>query len=167
MQVRAVSWPTLGDQATFRRRATVLAIASLLAVTLPLAAMVVANPAAVRPVLPLALGVGMLAALWIHGAARTSARRAELEHSFAGLVVLHHGDAYRVEERPILGSYATRRLAAAAALDRGGWAIVVRAWDRYWLLAASPAREQDRRTQPVSFRTRAVADVIPAIRDAS
>lgn len=167
MQVRAVSWPTQGDQATFRRRATVLAIGSLLAVTLPLTAAVAANPAMLRGVLPLALGTGMLAALWIHGAARTSARRAELERSFAGLVVLHHGDAYRVADSPILGSYATRRLAATAALDRGGWAIVVRAWDRYWLLAAAPAHGHEARTQPVSFRTRAVADVIPAVRDAS
>jgi hypothetical protein len=164
MNARTVSWPHQGDQATFRRRSLVLAATCTLLVLVPLVLTAMANPAAVRPALPLALGLGMLAALWIHGAARTSARRAELERSFAGLVVLHQGVAYRVDERPVLGAYPTRRHAASAALERGNWAIVVRAWDRCWLLAASPVRDDDSRTTPVSFRSRAVADVIPATR---
>jgi hypothetical protein len=73
-----------------------------------------------------------------------------------------------VAERPVLGAYPNRRQAATAALDRGGWALVVRAWDRCWLLDAVPVAVQaeDTSTQPVvpvSFRSRAVADVIPAI----
>jgi hypothetical protein len=121
------------------------------------------EPALLRPVLPLAAGMGMLAALWIHGAARSSARRAEMERSFAGLVVLHHGEAYQVADRPIIGSYASRRHAASAALERGSWAIIVQAWDRCWLLDARPVSERSTQRPPVSFRSRAVADVIPAI----
>jgi hypothetical protein len=164
MQSRSVSWPVHGDLQTFRRRSAVLAAVCALVVVTPLALAAYLEPASVRPAIPLALGLGMLAALWIHGAARTSARRTELERSFAGLAVVHHGAAYRVGLRPVLGAYATRRAAATAALERGGWAIVVRAWDRYWLLAATPLREGEARRDPVSFRSRAVADVIPAVR---
>ncbi len=165
MQVRAVSWPVMGDQATFRRRATVLAAAGAATIIAGLAVAVVANPALLRPLLPLAASAGLLLGLWVHGSARSSARRAEVEQSFAGLVVLHHGQAFQVDEQPMLGTYASRRHAASAALDRGGWAIIVQAWDRYWLLSASPARAESPRRAPVSFRSRAVADVIPAIRE--
>lgn len=163
MQVRSVSWPTQGDQATFRRRAAVQAIAGSAVIIAGLVLAVVANDALLRPLLPLAAGCGLLLGLWVHGSARASARRAEVERSFAGLVVLHQGQAFEVDERPMLGAYATRRDAAVAALDRGGWAIVVQAWDQYWLLSASPAREATPARAPVSFRSRAVADVIPAI----
>ncbi len=164
MQGRAVSWPTMGDTRTFRRRALVLCSAGAVVVLAPLVFATMANPSLLLPVLPLALGGGLLVALWSRRAARTHARRAELERSFAGLTVLHAGGAYAVAAHPVLGSYATRRDAATAALERGSWALVVRAWDRYWLLDAAPVRDHAPRTAPVSFRTRAVADVIPAIR---
>jgi hypothetical protein len=126
----------------------------------------IANPALLRPVLPLAAGALLLTLLWTHAAARTSARRAEVARSFAGLTVLHLGERYAVADRPLLGEYATRRDAARAALDRGSWAIIVQAWDRYFLLAAHPVTDaMTRGPDPVSFRSRAVADVIPAIRD--
>ena len=167
MQVRAVSWPTQGDQPTFRRRAVVLAVVGTACIVGALAVAVVANGALLRPLVPLAASAGLLLGLWVHGSARAAARSAEVERSFAGLVVLHHGDAFQVDERPMLGAYATRRQAASAALDRGGWAIIVQAWDRYWLLAARPARDAASTTRPpVSFRSRAVADVVPAIREA-
>lgn len=165
MQMRSVSWPTQGDQTTFRRRALLLGATASLLVIVPLVVATMIEPALLRPVLPLAAGMGMLAALWIHDTARASARRAELERSFAGLVVLHLGEAYQVADRPVLGSYASRRHAASAALDRGSWAIVVQAWDRCWLLDARPVASRATSTRPpVSFRSRAVADVIPAIR---
>ncbi|MCB0878751.1 MAG: hypothetical protein KDC46_07200 [Thermoleophilia bacterium] len=164
MQVRSVSWPAQGDVATFRRRSLVLGMVAATMLVVPLVTAMLVNPLLVRPALPLVAGTALLAALWIHGAARESARRAEVERSFAGLSVLHHGAAYRVDQHPVLGSYSSRRHAASAALDRGGWALVVRAWDRYWLLAATPAEEREREAPaPVSFRSRAVADVIPAI----
>lgn len=165
MQVRSVSWPVLGDQATFRRRAALLAVTGAAAIVAGLVVAVVANPALLRPLLPLAASAGLLLGLWVHGSAKSSARRAEVERSFAGLVVLHQGQAFQVDDQPMLGAYASRRHAASAALDRGGWAIIVQAWDRYWLLSASPAREESPRSTPVSFRSRAVADVIPAIRE--
>ncbi len=163
MQVRSVSWPVQGDQATFRRRAVLLAGVGAAAIVGGLVAAVIANPALLRPLIPLAASAGLLLGLWVHGAARASARRAEIERSFAGLQVLHHGQAYAVDAAPILGTYATRRDAAKAALDRGSWAVIVQAWDRYWLLSASPVRDAATAKAPVAFRSRAVADVIPAI----
>ncbi len=156
----------MGDRTTFRRRALLLAAAGGACITAGLVVAVVANGALLRPLLPLAASTGLLLGLWVHGSAKASARRAEVERSFAGLVVLHHGQAFQVDEQPMLGTYASRRHAAAAALERGGWAIVVQAWDRYWLLSASPVRDAEpSRRAPVSFRSRAVADVIPAIRE--
>lgn len=163
MQVRSVSWPVLGDEATFRRRAFLLAATGASVIVAGLVISVVANPALLRPLLPLAASAGLLLGLWVHGSAKASARRAEVEQSFAGLVVLHHGQAFQVDDQPMLGTYASRRHAASAALERGGWAIIVQAWDRYWLLSAAPVRDTEPRRNPVSFRSRAVADVIPAI----
>ncbi len=161
---RTVSWPTQGDQTTFRRRSITLGAALALALIAAFGTLVAIDPDTLRSALPLALGMGALSALWVHGSARATARRAELDRSFAGLVVVHHGVAYAVSQQPILGEYPNRRQAATAALDRGGWAIVIRAWDRYWLLDAAPVRAaQHGEPSPVSFRSRAVADVIPAI----
>lgn len=166
MQVRTVSWPVTGDRATFRRRMTLLLGTGALLVSAGVAIATIANPALLRPLLPLAASSLLLTLLWAHGAARAAARRMEVERSFAGTVVLHHREAYAVAERPVLGEFSTRRHAARAAVERGGWALIVQAWDRYYLLAAAPAREQSERTAPVSFRSRAVADVVPAIHDA-
>ncbi len=165
MQVRAVSWPTQGDRSTFRRRALLLGSLGLSVIVVAVAAATLANEQLLRPLLPLAVACGLLLLLWIHGAARTAARRAEVEQSFAGLAVLHHGASFQVARRPLLGEYATRRAAARAAIERGGWAIIVRAWDRWYLLAAAPTRAVDAGATPVSFRSRAVADVVPAIHD--
>jgi hypothetical protein len=163
MQVRTVSWPVMGDRATFRRRLALLLGTGAVAVAAAVGIAGVANEALLRPVLPLAGATLLLMLLWAHGVARGAGRRAEVRRSFAGLVVLHHGEAYAVADRPVLGEFATRRDAARAAIERGGWAIIVQAWDRFYLLAASPAREG--RDAPVSFRSRAVADVVPAVRD--
>ena len=164
MQVRTVSWPAMGDRATFRRRVMLLAGGGLAVVAASVALATVAQPALLRPLLPLAASALLLVLLWTHGAARTTARRTEVERSFAGLVVLHHGQAYEVEAAPMLGEHPSRREAARAALDRGGWAIIVHAWDRYYVLAAAPLRDSARGgIAAVSFRSRAVADVVPAI----
>lgn len=166
MQVRTVSWPVTGDQATFRRRLATRLGAGALAIAASVTCASLLNPALLVPLLPLAVSAFLLCLLWTHGAARAAARRAEVEHSFAGLAVLHHGDAYEVAPRPILGEFATRRDAARAAVERGGWAIIVQAWDRFYLLAAQPARDAAGTGRaPVSFRSRAVSDVVPAIQD--
>ena len=115
------------------------------------------------PLLPGMLVAAGLGALWVHGAARRDARRAEVERSFAGLGVLHTGQRLVVpEQHALLGEFSSRRDAATAALDRGGWAVIVHAWDRFYLLRARPARTQQ---APVAFRSRAVADVVPALHD--
>lgn len=167
-QRRPVNWPAHGDPTAFRRYVLVRAI---LVTTMLLGACVAAllvEPSRAAAALPLALGAGALAAVWLHGAARGAARRREVVRSFAGLAVVHLGQRYRVEDAPMLGEYPTRRHAAAAALDRGRWAVMVRAWDRYYLLAAMPVSASDvdaAASTAVSFRTRAVADVVPATRD--
>jgi hypothetical protein len=147
--MRTVSWPTKGDAPTFQRRlaTSIVAGATLVLVVGVLA--VVLHPPLWKPVVPLAV---------------SAARRAEVVRSFAGLAVLHHGQSIEVASRPLVGEYPTRRLAARAALDRGGWAVIVHAWDRYYVLRGEPTTSRASRP-PVAFRTRAVADVVPAIRD--
>lgn len=167
MQVRTVSWPVSGDRTTFRRRLALLLTCGAMVIATGVAAAALVNGALLRPLLPLAASALLLLLLWTHGAARAAARRAEVERSFAGLVVLHQGEAYQVADRPVLGEYATRRHAARAAVERGGWAIIVGAWDRCYLLAATPARDAARSSAPVSFRSSAVADVVPAIHEAA
>ncbi|MCW2927806.1 MAG: hypothetical protein JWM86_1774 [Thermoleophilia bacterium] len=171
MQVRSVSWPTRGDRATFQRRRFAMLGAGSAVLALALGAAWLANPELLRPLLPLAASAMLLLFMWTHAAARTMARRAELEQSFAGLAVVHLGERYQVaDERCLLGEFTTRRHAARAAIDRGDWALIVQAWDRYYLLAATPAARLTRDAAapaPVSFRSRAVADVVPAIRDAA
>lgn len=165
MQVRSVSWPIMGDRATFRRRLVVLAGFGIAVVVASVALTSLAQPSLLRPLLPLAASAMVLLLLWTHGAARSTARRTEVEQSFAGLVVLHLGRAYAVAQSPMLGEHPSRRQASRAALDRGGWALIVHAWDRYYLLAATPIKDATPRPAPVSFRSRAVSDVVPAIRD--
>lgn len=168
MQVRSVSWPTRGDRATFRRRRLAMLASGGLVIALGLGAAYLASPELLRPLLPLAASAALLLLMWTHAAARTMARRAELEQSFAGLAVVHHGERYEVAQRCMLGEFTSRRHAARAAIDRGGWAIIVHAWDRWYLLAATPAKRVGHEAAalaPVSFRSRAVADVVPAVRD--
>lgn len=167
ISARTVSWPARGDASAFRKRTVILASLISLTITAPLLILELTNPGAIRSSLPLAIGVGLLAALWIHGAARSYARQRELERSFAGLIVLHLGKRYRISATPYLGSFTSRKDACEAALLRGHWAAVVRAWDRYWLLQATPVHDRDHSNGPVSFRSRAIADIIPAIRDSA
>ena len=162
--MRHVNWPTLGDRPTFCRRATLLFAAGAILVAAPLAVVAVLHPSLLSPLAPLGVSLLILHGLWVHGAARGSARRHEVRRSFGGLVVHHHGAAFTVADREPLGEYASRRNAAHAALDRGGWAVIVQAWDRYYLLACEPVRDTATGAA-VSFRSRAVADVVPAIRD--
>lgn len=161
--MRSVSWPVQGDRETFRQRLLVGCVAGGTVLSAAVALAVVINPALLRPLVPLVASVALLLLLWCHGTARTAARRREVERSFAGLVVLHQGRAFEVAQQPLLGRFGTRRLAARAALDRGGWAIIVHAWDSYFLLACAPTSDATPAGVPVSFRSRAVADVVPAI----
>lgn len=160
-----VTWPTRGDSSTFRRRATLLTAIGAVPIAGALGVAWVLQPQLVPSLTPLASAAALLLALWVHGAARVAARRAEVERSFGGMLVRHHGSLFAVASSPVLAEHATRRNAARAALDRGGWAIIVRAWDRFYVLACEPASDTSAAPAPVSFRTRAVADVVPAIRD--
>lgn len=163
--MRTVSWPTQGDRDTFQRRlATSLAAGTALVFVACVAATIV-HPPLWKPLVPLAISAILMLLVWANGSARSAARRAEVVRSFAGLRVLHHGQSIEVGDEPLLGEYPTRRLAARAALDRGGWAVIVHAWDHYYLLRGEPSVPGARRTRPVAFRSRAVADVVPAIRD--
>lgn len=163
-QGRAVNWPHHGDESTFRRALATRVGLGGATVGLLLAATAWRRPDLLVTVAPLAAGALLLVAIWVHGAARSIARRSEIERSFAGLTVLHLGQRYVVSRTPLIGEYPSRRHAARSAVERGCWAIVVRAWDRYYLLQATPASTPATQS-PVSFRSRAVADVVPAISD--
>lgn len=164
--MRTVNWPARGDAHAFRRRALLLAATGTALTLLALAGATLANGALLLPLLPLAGSGLLLTVLWAHGAARTGARRAEIERSFAGLRVLHHGQSFTVvQDAPVVAEHPTRRLAARAAIDRGRWAVIVHAWDRYYVLACHPSATRDGEDVPVAFRSRAVSDVVPAIVD--
>jgi len=110
----------------------------------------------------LAAGCGalFLALVWVHGRARSSAQRTEIVRSFADLTILHQGAGVRIDERPLLGEYGTRREAAWAAARCGQWAVIVAAYARYFVLTGEYVPSG---RGPVSFRSRAVADVVPAL----
>lgn len=166
--MRNVNWPTRGDAAAFRRRAVVLTTLGMGSIALMLGGATAVNGELLVPMLPLGGSAALLLALWVHGSARTAARRSEVMRSFAGLRVLHHGASFEVATTDtVLGEYPSRRQAAVAAMDRGSWAIIVHAWDRYYLLACQPAaaRRDGETALPVALRSRAVADVVPAIYD--
>jgi hypothetical protein len=118
------------------------------------------QPRAVASIGVLAAGAVLLQLIWLHGRSHALARRREIVRSFAGLAVLHHGSAITVDERPLLGEYASHREAAWAAARCGRWAVLVHAYDRYYVLTGE--RSSTVRTA-VSFRSRAVADVVPAL----
>lgn len=164
--MRQVNWPNLGDRATFQRRSALFMGAGVLVVGMLVGGAALLRPALVMPMLPMCVSLLLLHALWVHGSARTAARRREVENSFGGLVVQHAGEAFHVADRAVLGEFASRRHAARAAIDRGGWAVIVQAWDRYYLLACEPASDAKAEVASAfSFRSRAVADVVPAILD--
>lgn len=165
---RSVSWPRQGDATTFRRSALAWGALGSTLVVIGLGAAALVDLMLLRPLAPLAAAALLLLALYAHGAARAAARRAEVRRSFAGMTVVHRGQAFAVADAPLLGEHPTRRHAARAAMDRGGWAAIVHAWDRYYVLACLPADGSSDAVagrSPVSFRSRAVADIVPAIRD--
>lgn len=163
--MRQVNWPNLGDRDTFRRRSALLMALGAAAIVALIGSAALIRPPLIAPLLPLGVALLLLHGLWVHGTARAAARRREVEVSFGGLVVVHDGSAFHVADRPILGEFSSRRHAARAAIDRGGWAIIVRAWDRCYLLACEPAKADEAVERAFSFRSRAVADVVPAIFD--
>jgi hypothetical protein len=150
----------------FRRELALATLAIASVVMVGIGSLWLLTPSHVISTLPLATVSLVLSIMWVHGVARRRARRRELERSFAQLTVLYQGNRYEIGSSPLIGEFPTRRHAARAALDRGGWAVIVRAWDRYYVLACVPAEATDAyAVTPVSFRSRAVADVVPAIRD--
>jgi hypothetical protein len=109
----------------------------------------------------LAAGATILLLTWIYGRARTAAMQSEVVRSFAGLAVIHGNRVVAIDKRsPLVGAYGTRLEAARAAAATNKWCVLIRAWDRYYVLRGKPTRAG----VPVSFRTRAVADVVPAPR---
>lgn len=158
------TWTGRGDHQVFHRSLALTLGGVGVPMSIALAVAIWHDPATTRAVAPLALAMLLLLGLGAHAYAQRRARRADVERSFAGLSVLHHGVRYQVADAPMLGEFGTRRHAAQAAMQRGHWAIVVRAWDRYYLLAVS-APQPATSAKPVSFRSRAVTHVVPAICD--
>lgn len=160
--MRTVRWPAAGDATAYRRRLAVLSMVVAPLIVTPLVLAWTIEPVLLRTIVPLALALLLVGGMWCHAAAREVARRSEVVRSFAGLRVIHHGQSFSVAApSPLLGVYATRDDAARAATQRGSWAVVVHAWDRYFLLAADPVQRGG--GSPVAFRSNAVADVVPAV----
>jgi hypothetical protein len=161
--MRNVQWPTRGNSKVFRRSLLIGVTGSALAsVALPYTLLAVTPVTLVQTC---AVG-GAMFLLGVVGSAshtRRSARRAEIVGSFAGLRVLHAGTSITIDQsRPLLGEYGSRRDAAWAAARCGKWAVLVHAYGHYYVLTGS--RDVSER-RPVSFRSRAVADVVPALFD--
>lgn len=129
-------------------------------VTAAAAAGTTLRPDAAASIGLLAAGALLLQLIWIHGRAQSAARRQEIVRSFAKLAVLHHGAAITIDPRPLHGEYTTRREAAWAAARCGSWAVLVRAYDRYYVLTGERSTSV---LTPLSFRSKAVADVVPAL----
>jgi hypothetical protein len=94
---------------------------------------------------------------------RRTARRLEIVRSFAGHTVRRDGVSIAVDaSSPLLGEYSTRRDAAWSAARCGRWGVLVRAYGRFYVLVGDSTQPG---VVPVSFRSRAVADVVPAYFD--
>jgi hypothetical protein len=117
-------------------------------------------PESLLPAVVAAVGASILSLTWAYGRARSAAMRAEVVRSFAGLAVVHSNRIVVINQRnPLIGEWGSRYEAAKAAMQAQDWCVLVRAWDRYYVLRAAPAPSQQ---VPVSFRSRAVADIVPA-----
>jgi hypothetical protein len=169
MRVDRVKWPAHGNRVAFARAIGVrMAIGS--AVIVAVAAVVAtSNRALVAPTLPLATGAIMVTLLWAHSQAQRLARRAEILRSFAGMAITHGGHVIRINDTDAFtGEFTVRSDAVRAAVERGRWAVIVRAYDRYYVLAGQlvpRVKRTELPTVPLSFRSSAVAHVVPSIMD--
>lgn len=158
--MRAIHWPVYGDALVFQR--TLIGhgfTGAVIAIALTIIG-VMQQPQYVGTILPLGVALLMVVALWSHGRAQSRARRAEIVKSFAGLTVMHDGHALELDAYPLLGEFHSRRQAARAAIDVGRWAVIVTAYDRFYVLTGNRTRNVK---APVAFRMRAVADIVPAV----
>lgn len=153
-------WPAHGDRKVFRRTMMARAASLVVAIGTLSAITALAIPVVAGVALSFGVALATLAVIWSHARAQDSARRVEIVKSFATLTVLFDGQAIRLDRRPLLGEFGTRREAAHAAMAAGCWAVIVHAYEHFYVLTGT--RTRDVRT-PVSFRTRAVSDIVPAI----
>lgn len=164
VSVKKVQWPVVSDTRAFRRAVAPRLAAGTSIVLGSSIALGMAHHRLVAPLLPLATGLLLVVVLWSHSRAERVARREEVLRSFAGMAVSHHGLVVRVlPEGSFLGEHDSLIEAKRTARDHGRWAVIVKAWGRYYTLIGT--LEQRRSGTPVSFRTSAVADVEPAILD--
>ncbi len=158
--MRGIHWPDNGNGRAFRRSLLGTFVPGTVAAAAALIAAVWAGW--VVPGVAIAIGVSAVLAEYVLARrhARRVARRVEIVLSFSGLEVLHQGTRLKIREKgALIGEWRTRRQAADAAIAVGCWAVLVRAYGRYWALAADTVSTSG----AVSFRNRAVADIVPAI----
>ena len=158
--MQQVNWPENGNRSTYRKYMWASVAAGLVMAASLATVTACYDPSHVALMLPVITGMLIIWGGGCHMVARRRAQSTEIVRSFAGLSVLHHGTVIRIDSEPLLGDYSTRREAARTALERGHWAVIVRAYGRWFLL--SGAATAGART-PVSFRTRAVADIVPSV----
>lgn len=158
--MQRIQWPDAGHKATYKRL-TAVAVATAMAFGVALGYWLVStfSVSELTGVLASMASVCILIPIG-ERAARAAARRQELRRSYAGMAITHHGLSLQVDRKPWIGSYPTRRLAAAAALKRGNWSVLVPAYGRWWAL---DAKLEEHQNSPFAIRGCAVADVVPAI----
>lgn len=162
--MKSVQWPAHGTPRAYRRGMRIRVTIGVAIAAVVIASCWIFEPSLISAVCMITgsfLGIWMM---WAHSRSRCRAQQSEIIASFADLHVIHHKQLLRIRREPFIGAYMSRREAVLASLDRGDWAVIVRAYGRWYALAAEqqpPARP----SQPISFRTRAVADVVPSVVD--
>jgi hypothetical protein len=165
MQRKTVQWPSNGRKSTFHRAVAIRLFVGVALMAAAVAATWHIAPQSANLIAVICSGSLAIWTLWAIAHARQRAQHAEIIASFAGLHVLFHKRLFRIGARPLIGAYVSRRAAVNASLEHGSWAVIVRAYGRWYALAATPQDVAGRAAGPFSFRTAAVADVIPSVRD--
>ena len=162
---QTVHWPANGRPATYRRAMIVRMCAGIVIAAVVLAALWLTNPHAMNMAAMLTASSLLIWTMGSHAGSRRRAQRAEIVASFASMHIIHQNTQLRVGAAPLIGSYRHRRDAVRASVRRGCWTVIVRAYGRWYVLAADQVAAHNRRPGPLSFRSRAVADVVPSIAD--
>ncbi len=158
--MRRIDWPHNGV-ATVLVRHMALGALPVLMVLAAINLMTYAYArAASMPLLLVSMSALLVSGAVIHNRALKAARKAEIIRSFAGLSVIHGGHSVKVDTHPRTSIHVSRADAVRTAFDHGGWSVIVKAYDAWYLLSGTHIKHG---SHPVAFRTRAVADLVPSI----
>ena len=157
--MQRVHWPEYGDVRVFRRCFAQYAAGAILVASALAAAATLVAPGTVLVALPLCAGLLMAGTIAAHQHARHQGWIAEITRSFGRLMVLRDGHAVRLDARPVRSRHRSRYQAVRAAMDLGGWVVIIQAYGAWFVLTGTDARQSP---APVALRNMAVADIVPA-----